>query len=111
MRMIDRATAEGVLEPAALVDHFEACHRETRAVADDILLLDPVPGSGATFLCRGAWRSGKALGIKFGPVMPANAVLSFVSSPAALSFTIELVAESYLYEIPGYFPGGPSATS
>lgn len=73
MRMIDRATAEGVLEPVALVDHFEACHRETRAVADDILLLDPVPGSGATFLCRGAWRSGKALGIKFGPVMPANA--------------------------------------
>ncbi len=73
MRMIDRATAEAVLEPVALVDHFAACHREARAAAGDILLLDPQGGSGASFLCRAAWRSGKALGIKYGPVMPANA--------------------------------------
>ena len=73
MRMIDRATAEALLEPAALVDHFAACHREARATSGDILLHDPQAGSGATMLCRAAWRSGKALGIKFGPIMPANA--------------------------------------
>jgi ornithine cyclodeaminase len=73
MHFVERAAAEGVIDPLALVDHFERCHREARAAAGDILLLDPQEGSGASFLCRAAWRSGKALGIKFGPIMPSNA--------------------------------------
>lgn len=73
MHFVERAAAEGVIDPLALVDHLERCHREARAAAGDILLLDPQEGSGASFLCRAAWRSGKALGIKFGPIMPSNA--------------------------------------
>jgi ornithine cyclodeaminase len=73
MHFVERAAAESVIDPLALVDHLERCHREARAAAGDILLLDPEEGSGASFLCRAAWRSGKALGIKFGPIMPSNA--------------------------------------
>lgn len=73
MNFVDRAAAEAVIDPLALVDYMEACHRQARAAAGDILLLDPEAGSGASFLCRAAWRSGKALGIKFGPIMPKNA--------------------------------------
>ncbi len=74
MRFIDRAEAESVLEPKALADYLEQCHREAEAAAGDVLLLDPADSSsGASFLCRAAWRGGQALGIKFGPVMPANA--------------------------------------
>jgi len=73
MHFVERAAAERVIDPLALVDHLERCHRQGRAAAGDILLLDPEEGSGASFLCRAAWRSGRALGIKFGPIMPANA--------------------------------------
>jgi ornithine cyclodeaminase/alanine dehydrogenase-like protein (mu-crystallin family) len=73
MNFVDRAAAEAVIDPLALVDYMQACHRQARAAAGDILLLDPEEGSGASFLCRAAWRSGKALGIKFGPIMPKNA--------------------------------------
>ncbi|HKY93894.1 MAG TPA: ornithine cyclodeaminase family protein [Kiloniellales bacterium] len=73
MNFVDRAAAERVIDPLALVDYMEACHRQARAAAGDILLLDPQEGSGASFLCRAAWRSGRALGIKFGPIMPKNA--------------------------------------
>lgn len=73
MRMIDREEAEGVMDALALVDHLEACHREARAAAGDILLTDPDPATGASMLCRAAWRSGKAIGIKFGPIVPGNA--------------------------------------
>lgn len=73
LHMIDRAAAEAVLEPRVLADYLELCHRESEAAAGDVLLMDPEPGSAASFLCRAAWRGGKALGIKFGPVMPGNA--------------------------------------
>lgn len=73
MHFVDRAAAEAVIDPLALVDYLERCHREARAAAGDILLMDPDQASGASFLCRAAWRSGKALGIKFGPIMPKNA--------------------------------------
>ena len=73
MNFVDRAAAEAVIDPLALVDCMEPATAQARAAAGDILLLDPEEGSGASFLCRAAWRSGKALGIKFGPIMPKNA--------------------------------------
>ncbi len=73
MRMIDREEAEAAIELLPLVDHMEACHREARAAAGDILLLDPDASTGASLLCRAAWRGGKAIGIKFGPIVPRNA--------------------------------------
>jgi len=73
MNFVDRDAAERVIDPLALVDHLEACHRQARAAAGDVLLLDPQPGTGASFLCRAAWRPGTALGVKFGPIMPSNA--------------------------------------
>lgn len=73
MRFVERAEAESVLNFPDLVAHLAACHRQAPAAAGDILLLDPAEGSEASFLCRAAWRSGRALGIKFGPIMPANA--------------------------------------
>lgn len=73
MRLVDRQEAEAAIEVLGLVDHLEACHREGRAATGDILLSDPDPTTGASMLCRAAWRSGRALGIKFGPIMPANA--------------------------------------
>src|SRR5690606_24878484 len=73
MRFIDRTAAEAVLEPLALADYLEQCHRESEAAAGDVLLMDREPGSSVSFLCRAAWRGGIALGIKFGQVMLANA--------------------------------------
>lgn len=73
MRMIDRQEAEAAIDVVALVDYMEACHREPPAATGDLLLMDPDPESGASLLCRAAWQSGKAIGVKFGPIVPKNA--------------------------------------
>jgi ornithine cyclodeaminase/alanine dehydrogenase-like protein (mu-crystallin family) len=75
MHFVERAAAEQVIDPRALVDHFEACHRQARAASDVVLLSDPRPGSGECFLAVAGWRYGQAMALKFGSVMPANAAL------------------------------------
>ena len=73
MHVIERAAAERVIDARALVDHLEACHRQVRAKADLMVLVDPRPGSADCFLAVAGWQPGQAMALKFGSVMPANA--------------------------------------
>ena len=61
MQFVERDAAEQAIDPRALVDHFEACHRQMRAASDVVLLSDPRPGSGECFLAVAGWQHGQAM--------------------------------------------------
>ncbi|MCR9254855.1 MAG: hypothetical protein NXI16_02030 [Alphaproteobacteria bacterium] len=72
MHFIDGKTVRRVCEFESLVAYLEDCHRQPKAVLEDMLLRDPRDGRSDIFFNRAAWQPGEAAGVKVITVFPDN---------------------------------------